>query len=329
MSQLFTTQQKKNEQDSFILSILFHLILLLLILIPAFSYLNNKPEPPKFQGVQIALGSPNSERKTPNVSASSTKKAEKSSSKKHSKAAAKAKPVKSVTKKAQPNKATAVNKKVVSKTVQEEAPIVATKKKVVQKKKAQIDHKAEARIKELQAQKEKAALEAAEQAEKRKKEEERIRAEEEAKRKAKEAKQQAAEAEAAKKAQAKSKFSSLIKSTDTSGEPSKGQADGHPDASALEGLSKGRGVVGDGLGDRGLVYAPKISDNTQKEGTVVVKICVNSAGKVISSDFTQKGSTTLDSHLVALAKSSAKKYKFQKSSADRQCGNITIEFKLN
>ena len=96
------------------------------------------------------------------------------------------------------------------------------------------------------------------------------------------------------------------KNNDTENSSSKGNPSGMPDASALEGLSEAYGKAGEGLEDRGIVYQPQIRDNTQKTGRVVVRICVDNEGNVISARFTQKGSTTTDSHLISLAEKERK-----------------------
>jgi len=297
-------KRKKEKEDSLVLSILFHLFLLLLILIPLMgSVVDKKPKPPQFQGIQVMLGTPLAEVKTSAKSSSASAPAKPTPTKSEAKpkaakkAAAPAKPKKS---------APAKQEKVVSKTVTEKAPITAVKEKVVNK----VDSKAKHEQQEAEA---KAAKEAAQ------------KAAEEAKRKAAE---EAAKKAAAKQA-AKSKFNNIMNSSEAEeGEASKGNPLGHPDASALEGLSKGKGSAGDGLGNRSLLHAPEISDNTQKQGRVIINICVSSSGKVTSAEYTQKGSTTTDSHLIDLAIKSAKKYRFSESAADEQCGEVIIDFRL-
>ncbi|KXK36397.1 MAG: hypothetical protein J5I52_03670 [Saprospiraceae bacterium] len=108
----------------------------------------------------------------------------------------------------------------------------------------------------------------------------------------------------------------------------KGDNGGTPDGKALEGIAKGSGRVGGGLNGRGVVYTPVFSDNSQKTGKVSLTICVDKEGKVISADFTQKGSTTSDPYLVDLAKKTAVKYRFAKSIIDSQCGTLTIDFRV-
>jgi hypothetical protein len=87
-------------------------------------------------------------------------------------------------------------------------------------------------------------------------------------------------------------------------------------------------MVGGGLGSRGVKYEPTISDNSQKTGKVVVNVCVDKTGKVISAEYSQRGSTTTDSDLRGLAERSALKFVFTESAIEKQCGTITIEFKI-
>ncbi|MDX1684184.1 MAG: hypothetical protein R3275_03050 [Saprospiraceae bacterium] len=100
------------------------------------------------------------------------------------------------------------------------------------------------------------------------------------------------------------------------------------DLSALEVLSRGHGSSERGLTGRKVVYKPEILDRTQKEGRVVVEICVNKTGEVISAQYTQRGSNTTDSYLVELAENAAYKWRFTRSELPRQCGVITIDFRL-
>ena len=115
-----------------------------------------------------------------------------------------------------------------------------------------------------------------------------------------------------------------------SGKPGQqGDPDGDPNEGRLQGISTGAGVVGGGLGNRGVATIPKINDKSQKEGRVVINVCVDKLGKVISSDFTQRGSTSTDPTLVKLATENARLWKFMPGDTDRQCGTITYQFKLN
>lgn len=106
---------------------------------------------------------------------------------------------------------------------------------------------------------------------------------------------------------------------------SQGLPDGDPDASKV---GFGSGKVGGGLGNRGVLGAPKVVNTTNESGRVTIKVCVDSAGKVISADFTQKGSNTANKRLIAIAKKNARKYKFTKGGVSKQCGTIAYNFKF-
>ena len=109
-----------------------------------------------------------------------------------------------------------------------------------------------------------------------------------------------------------------------------GDPNGDPNAQALEGISTGRGTVGGGLGNRGILKrGPVIQDNSQESGVVMISLCVDKNGDVIGEpEFTQRGSTTADNNLIKLAIRNAKQWQFQKGEVDRQCGTIRYEFKL-
>lgn len=97
---------------------------------------------------------------------------------------------------------------------------------------------------------------------------------------------------------------------------------------ALTGISKGNGIIGGGLAGRKAIEVPAVSETSQKTGRVVVKVCVAADGRVISSKFTQQGSTTSDAQLVKLAEKGAAKYRFSAAEVETQCGTITFDFKL-
>jgi outer membrane biosynthesis protein TonB len=147
----------------------------------------------------------------------------------------------------------------------------------------------------------------------------------EAKRKAEEA------AKKKEQAEQKQKYSDLFKSggkgkgNQTGDE---GKKSGDPNANVLDNLASGSGRIGGGLTNRGVVHEPRIRDNTQKTGKVAINICVDSDGNVIKAEYTQKGSTTTDSHLKKIAEEGVKKYKFSKSNVKEQCGSIIIDFEV-
>lgn len=89
------------------------------------------------------------------------------------------------------------------------------------------------------------------------------------------------------------------------------------------------GSVGGGLGGRKVLSLAKAAYNSQKQGTVRVKICVDSNGKVISAEPTQSGSTTTDGGLRAAATAAARQGRFAaEPGADTQCGWIEYNFIL-
>jgi TonB family protein len=130
----------------------------------------------------------------------------------------------------------------------------------------------------------------------------------------------------------KKKFGSLFGSGGQGtkdGNGNQGDQSGNPDSKVLEGISKGRGTVGGGLSGRKIINAPLISESSQKTGRVVIKICVDKNGKVVSAKFTQGGSTTTDSQLVKIAERGAMKYEFVSGEMDSQCGTLTFDFKVS
>jgi len=293
--------EQRQKRDSLSISIVVHLLLLLLLIIPIISAVQKQPDPPQFQGIKIALGNVDAEHRTKSKAAPAASLSTESTSKPQPQTNTSASKQQS----SKPAKASLI--KLVSETItKKESPIVAVEEKLEDKSKEQ-------------ERKEKLDKEA------------KAKAEAQAEAKAEAAKLEAAKKAAARKAAqkaAKNKFNNLMTSANGDGEPSKGTPDGKPDAAALEGITTGTGKAGNGLGDRAVLFAPQISDNTQLTGKVVVNICVNGTGKVVKSTFTQKGSTTTDSHLIGLAIKSAKKYVFSESSLSEQCGDITIDFKL-
>ncbi|KAA3622082.1 MAG: TonB family protein [Bacteroidetes bacterium] len=107
-----------------------------------------------------------------------------------------------------------------------------------------------------------------------------------------------------------------------------GDPGGDPNSDILTGVSTGSGTVGGGLGSRGRVKSPRVQENSQAAGTVVLNVCVDSDGNVISATYTQRGSTTGNSQLKAAAVRNAKQWKFSKGGPDKQCGTITYNFKV-
>ena len=86
--------------------------------------------------------------------------------------------------------------------------------------------------------------------------------------------------------------------------------------------------IGGGLGGRKVVRRGSINDDSQKQGRVVIEVCVDSNGNVTSATYRLTGSTTSDSVLKSKALAAARGYKFASSSASQECGTITFNFKL-
>jgi outer membrane biosynthesis protein TonB len=106
-----------------------------------------------------------------------------------------------------------------------------------------------------------------------------------------------------------------------------GDPNGDPNASALEGISTGRGSVSGNISKRN-GQGPTITDKSfTATGTVVITVCIDSNGQITSTDFTQQGSTTSNGTLVNLALANARKWKFSTGSTDKECGKITYQFR--
>ncbi len=149
-----------------------------------------------------------------------------------------------------------------------------------------------------------------------------------------EAERAKAEAEKAKKeaekAESKSFFDNLIKDSKKKADAAeKAAAEAAKQSESQANLvSSSDAGLSDDISSRQVLKKPNIVDNTQKEGRVVVKICVDGSGKVISASYTQVGSTTTDAHLIDLAEKGVMEYIFSQSPAERQCGRVFIDFRL-
>lgn len=84
------------------------------------------------------------------------------------------------------------------------------------------------------------------------------------------------------------------------------------------------------MAGRAVVTKPKIVDDSQATGTVVIKIKVDRSGKVISAKYTPKGSTTTNASLVSKAEKAAYQTRFSESPNGtlEQWGTITVVFKV-
>ncbi|MFY0643043.1 MAG: hypothetical protein JXR19_01095 [Bacteroidia bacterium] len=120
---------------------------------------------------------------------------------------------------------------------------------------------------------------------------------------------------------------------DQSGDQGKpdGQPDGQPDGTGTG--TGGEGFAGDGFSGKisGFkavgTYKP---ENTQQQfGKIVVKVCVDKNGKIISVKGNQPGSTNTSAYLTRLSEQAARKFKFQRigTATNINCGYITFNYK--
>lgn len=95
------------------------------------------------------------------------------------------------------------------------------------------------------------------------------------------------------------------------------------------GNGAGNGIYFD-LSGRSFVARPRIEDNSQEQGRVVIDITVDKNGKVVSANGPGRGSTTTSATLVKKAKESAMKTVFSASpnGVEEQRGSITFNFVL-
>ncbi len=300
---------EKDKQRSRITSGIIHLGIVILLILPFLTY----PDPPPGQaGVMVSFGEPDigmgddkpvTQDQDPELMdptpPTSTEEKVVEETVEETQPEPEPEPVKKPTK---PKKVTKTHKKVLT---SDQKAAIARKKQKAEKKRQ-----------------EKAAADAK-------------AAEEARKRKQAEEKRKAAAAEKARKEAelkaAKDEFGGAFNKNKGSGQGntnkpgSQGLPNGDPNANNV---GFGSGKVGGGLGNRGVLGAPKIVNRTNQSGRVTIKVCVDSSGRVISANFTQKGSSTNNAQLIAIAKKNAKGYRFSKGGPSKQCGTISYNFKF-
>lgn len=305
METMLSHQERKNKRRGVTTSVIVHILLILLALWPLLTF----PDPPPGQeGILVNLGLPDMGEGDDNAGPV----------------------VPAEPEEAQPEE-------VVEEVdePEESEPEVAPEPEPVEKEVVKTEDPNEIALKRKKEEERKKQ----EEADRKKREEEaKKKREAEAKRKAEEAEAKRKAEEARKKAEAdalKDQIGGLFGEGDGKGNTGKpgnqGDPGGDPDASKLEGISTGSGRVGGGLGNRGVARTHTPTDNSQEQGTIVVKVCVDQQGNVTSADFTQRGSTSTSSKLKSIAISSAKKWKFKpvgSGGLDEQCGTITYNFKV-
>lgn len=296
MDQAVLQKEEENKKKGLIMSFVIHTLLLLIALIP---YISSEQFPKEISGIVVAFGAPDGGSSNANPISQDDE----------------------LTTEKTPNEDTSKDNKQkstsTSKQNETKDPAQSTKSKSDLKP---ISNTSDVAAENARKEKAKQAAEAAEN----KKRQAEEAAKQEAQKKAEDEAKQAAYNES------KSKFSDLLGSGkgNNNNDNNAGDPKGDPNSDALNQIATGSGRIGGGLTNRGVLYEPEINDNSQYTGIVVVKVCVNKAGKIIESKFTQQGSTTTNKVLVDLAVASAKKYQFTPSEIETQCGNITIEFKV-
>jgi outer membrane biosynthesis protein TonB len=293
MEFIFEKEAQKDKRKSWLISLFIHIFLMLLALLPLLTF----PVPPPGQkGILVNLGQPDvgsgTQRATPPPPAPAPERPKEQ----------KPEPLP-----VQPTEEKAPPQEEEPRLTAEEELALAQKKIEDQKKK-----EAEEAARKKEAEEEAKRIAEAEAARKKAEEEARIQAE---------------------AAKTRDEIGGLFSGNSGSGQTGKpgnqGDPNGDPNAEKLQGISTGSGVVGGGLGNRGVMTIPEIKDKSQKEGTVVVRVCVDQTGKVISAEYTQVGSTTADPLLVKIASDNSRMWKFLPGDAQKQCGTITYKFKLN
>ena len=301
MESIITHQERKNSNRGKVISVVVHIGLILLALLPLLTY----PDPPPGQeGILVNLGIPDVGQGDDNAGPTAP---------------------------AEPEVAEETPE--VEESQPEPEPEVSDPEPVPEREVVETEDPQEVALKKKREEERKKQ----EEADRKKKAEEdaKRRAEAEAQRKAEAEAKRKAEEEARRQAEAdklKNDIGGLFGdgsgkgNTGTAG--NQGDPNGDPNASNLEGISTGSGRVGGGLGSRGVTKSPSVSENSQKAGTVVVSVCVDASGDVISAEYTQRGSTTADSQLVSAAIRNAKSWAFSRGSVDKQCGTISYNFKV-
>lgn len=297
-------KEEKHKRRGATISILVHILLILLALIPMLTF----PTPPPGQeGILVNLGLPDVGEGDDNAAPSEAIEAD------------------------EPEPESSESEDVPEE-VEEDKPTEPTRSEPEPKETKEVVTSEDPNEIALKKEEERKKKERQEQLEKERKEQA-AREKAEAERKAKEAREKAeADRKAKEASDLKNELSGLFGdgggkgNTGTAG--NQGDPDGDPNSDKLEGISTGSGQVGGGLSNRGVVSLPKPKDSSQKAGKVVMKVCIDKAGKVVSADFTQRGSTVTDNSLIQKARQSALNSRFEAGSEEKLCGTITYTFKV-
>ena len=84
-------------------------------------------------------------------------------------------------------------------------------------------------------------------------------------------------------------------------------------------------IYGEGLGKRQILNQPNILILSDEDGKVVLNVCVNRNGKVISAEFEPSKSSITKESLVSLATRKVKEFWWEKSRKKEQCGYVVFD----
>lgn len=103
-----------------------------------------------------------------------------------------------------------------------------------------------------------------------------------------------------------------------------GQDGGYPDGTGKGNLGNGISYNLKGFSVSG---SPNIKNNTQKTGTIVVEVCVDKLGRIVSTKL-GRGSTTTDNYLYELSENAVRELRIKPvgTTNDTNCGTVTIVF---
>ncbi|HMQ46117.1 MAG TPA: TonB family protein [Saprospiraceae bacterium] len=288
-----SVEEEKNKKRGMMISIAMHVALLMLAILPMLTF----PDPPPGQeGILVNLGLPDQGQGDENAGPAEPQVAEESETEAEQE---EVEPVK-------------------------ESPKAETKPEDTKKEVVTSEDPNAIKLKKEKERKEKEKQDALEKQKREAAEAERRKQEAEAKAKAEKAQKESD----AKNFGESLGLEGLGKGKGNTGKDgNQGDPNGDPNSDILTGISTGSGMVGDGLGSRGVSKSHKPTDNSNEQGTVVVRVCVDRSGNVIEAEWTQKGSSAVSTRLKNIAISSAKQWKFKPGDVDKQCGTITYNFK--
>ncbi|MDX1478782.1 MAG: hypothetical protein R3301_13810 [Saprospiraceae bacterium] len=108
-------------------------------------------------------------------------------------------------------------------------------------------------------------------------------------------------------------------------------ADGDIEGSDVSGADAGqKGLDGDGVITRQIIYRQDISQAALHSGKIVVDLCIDRRGRVLSVANNGEGTTITDMDMVRQALEIATGYRFETdySAARRECGSLTFIFDI-